>query len=76
MAKNVKMLRISPNNHAMIISWKFHPNSISFERIIAIFGFFRTSVKNFLSLAQGVYNGSKMKKMIFFAFSYSESLKK
>ena len=28
-----KMLHISPTNHAMIISWKFHPNSISFERV-------------------------------------------
>ena len=30
-----KMLHISPNNHAMIISWNFHPNSIIFEQVIA-----------------------------------------
>ena len=33
-AKMFKMLQISPNNHAMIIS-KFHPNSVIFEQVIA-----------------------------------------
>ena len=36
LGKIIKMLHNLPDNHEMIISWKFQPNSIIFDRVIAV----------------------------------------
>ena len=34
--KMIKMLQNLPDNHEMVISWKFQSNSIIFDRVIAV----------------------------------------
>ena len=50
-----------PDNHEMIISWKFLPNSTIFDRLISI-----NMIFHFLLSGLGVNNGSKKRFSIFF----------
>ena len=71
LAKMFEMFHISLNNHAIIISWKFHPNPISFKQIIAIFRFFSKKCEKFSKCKKWVkmgQNGSKWSKKNFYCF--------